>query len=77
MSYTLNVGEAPGKISELLADVEKFAATVVVVRGGRPVARIVPVQKRRQIRKLPSLACKIDPADLLSDDSEMWDACNA
>lgn len=77
MSYTLNVADAPGMISGLLADVEKSAATVIIVRGNRPVARIVPVQKRREIRKLPSLACKIDAADLCSDDSEMWDACNA
>ena len=77
MSYTLNVADAPGMISGLLADVEKSAATVIIVRANRPVARIVPVQKHREIRKLPSLACKIDPADLCSDDSEMWDACNA
>ena len=77
MSYTLNVADAPGMISGLLADVEKSAATVIIVRGNRPVARIVPVQKRREIRKLPALACKIDPVDLCSDDSEMWDACNA
>jgi antitoxin (DNA-binding transcriptional repressor) of toxin-antitoxin stability system len=64
-------------IAGLLTDVEKSAATVIIVRGNRPVARIVPAQKRRVIRKLPSLACKIDPADLCSDDSEMWNACNA
>ena len=40
-------------------------------------AQVVPMQKRRTIKKLPSLACKVDFADLCSDDSKMWDACNA
>ncbi len=77
MSYTLNMVDAPAKISGLLADVEKMSATIVIVRDNRPVARIVPISKRREIRKLPSLACKIDFADLCSDDSAMWEACNA
>jgi len=77
MSYTLNMVDAPTKISGLLADVEKTSATIVIVRDNRPVARIVPISKRREIRKLPLLACKIDSADLCSDDSAMWEACNA
>ena len=52
-------------------------ATVVIMRDNRPFAQIVPMQKRRTIKKLPALACKVDFADLCSDDSEMWDACNA
>jgi antitoxin (DNA-binding transcriptional repressor) of toxin-antitoxin stability system len=52
-------------------------ATVVIMRDNRPFAQIVPMQKRRTIKKLPSLACKVDFADLCSDDSKMWDACNA
>ena len=77
MSYTINVQEASERISGLLADMEKTLATVVIMRDNRPFAQIVPMQKRRNIKKLPSLACKVDFADLCSDDSEMWDACNA
>ena len=77
MSYTINVQEAPERISGLLADMEKTLATIVIMRDNRPFAQIVPMQKRRIIKKLPSLACKVDFADLCSDDSEMWDACNA
>lgn len=77
MSYTINVQEASERISGLLADMEKTLATVIIMRDNRPFAQIVPMQKRRTIKKLPSLACKVDFADLCSDDSEMWDACNA
>ena len=77
MSYTINVQEAPERISGLLADMEKTLATVIIMRDNRPFAQIVPMQKRRAIKKLPSLACKVDFADLCSDDSKMWDACNA
>lgn len=77
MSYTINVDEAPVRISELLADMEKTSATVIVMRDNRPIAQIFPMQKRREIKKIPSLACKVDFADLYSDDSVMWDACNA
>ena len=77
MSYTINVAEAPERISGLLADMEKTSATVVIMRDNRPIAQILPMQKRREIKKIPSLACKVDFADLCSDDSAMWDACNA
>ena len=77
MSYTINITEAPGRISEVLADMEKTLATVVIMRDNRPIAQILPLQKRREIKKIPSLACKVDFADLCSDDSAMWDACNA
>ena len=77
MSYTINVAEAPERISGLLADMEKTLATVVIMRGNRPIAQILPMQKRREIKKIPSLACEVDFADLCADDSEMWDVCNA
>ena len=77
MSYTISVAEAPERISGLLADMEKTSATVVIMRDNRPIAQILPMQKRREIKKIPSLACKVDFADLCTDDSSMWDACNA
>ena len=77
MSYTINVQEAPERISGVLADMEKTLATVIIMRDNRPLAQIVPMQKRRTIKKRPSLACKVDFEDLCSDDSKMWDACNA
>ena len=77
MSYTINAAEAPERISGLLSDMERTLATVVILRNNRPFAQIVPLQKRRVIKKIPSLACKVDFDDLSSDDSEMWDACNA
>ena len=77
MSYIINAAEAPERISSLLSVMEKTLATVVIMRDNRPIAQILPVQKRREIRKIPSLACKVDFADFCSDDSAMWDACNA
>lgn len=77
MSYTINITEAPERISGLLADMEKTLATIVIMRDNQPIAQILPMQKRRKIKKIPSLACKVNFADLCSDDSVMWDACNA
>ena len=77
MSYTINVAEAPERISGLLEDIEKTSATIVIMRDNRPIAQILPMRKRRAIRKIPSLACKVDFADMCSDDSAMWDACHA
>ena len=36
MSYTINIQEAPERISGLLADMEKTLATVVIMRDNRP-----------------------------------------
>lgn len=77
MSYTINVAEAPERISGLLDDIEKTMATVVILRDNHPVAQIVPMQQRRRIKKIPALACKVNFEDLCSDDSIIWDACNA
>ena len=64
MSYTINVAEAPERISGLLAEMEKTSATVVIMRDNRPIAQILPMQKRREVKKIPSLACRVDFADL-------------
>lgn len=77
MSYTMNISEAHERLSGLVEDVEKTLATVIIMRDNRPVAQIVPLKKRRLIRSIPALSCKVDFADLCSDDTEMWNACNA
>lgn len=77
MSYTVNAADVPVRISGLLDEMEKTLATVVIMREGRPFAQIVPLRKRREIKKNPALACKVDFDDLCSDDSEMWEACHA
>ena len=78
MSYVLydKCSEASERISGLLADMEKTSATVVIMCGNRPIAQILPMRKRREIKNIPSLACKVDFADLCSDDSAKMD-CGA
>jgi prevent-host-death family protein len=48
---TVNVHEAKTHLSRLLAEVEQ-GQEIVVARDGKPVARLVPFPKARQIRTL-------------------------
>lgn len=45
MTKLVNVHEAKTTLSQLLADVEQ-GAEVVIARRGRPVARLVPIERR-------------------------------
>ena len=79
MPATLSVHEAKANFSGVLAAVERNAATLTIMRYGRPIARIVPIKRRvRSLSPMPSVAGKIKvKCDLFADGSEDWEACHA
>jgi antitoxin (DNA-binding transcriptional repressor) of toxin-antitoxin stability system len=79
MPATLNVNEAKTHFSSVVSEVEKNLVAFTIMRYGRPVARIVPLDTpRRSFRPIPGLAGKVNvKCDLFADSSCDWEACNA
>ena len=78
MPTTLNVNEAKTNFSSVISNVEANLVTVTIMRYGRPVARIAPIEPRKRAlrRKDARLAFKISDEDLFSDEAAMWEACH-
>jgi len=71
----VGVHAAKTRLSELLREVES-GGQVVVTRGGRAVARLVPIApgEQEQVERFGVLAAEIDdPGDWLDDGDEMAD----
>jgi prevent-host-death family protein len=67
---TVNVHEAKTNFSSLLARVEKSNERIVICRNGKPVADLVPHQRRSRIMPHPVLRkaeILFDPTETLSD----------
>ena len=79
MPLTMNVNEAKTHFSSLVSEVEKNMVTFTIMRYGRPVARLVPLESpRRSFKPIPGLAGKIKvKCDLFDDSSSDWEACDA
>ncbi len=79
MPTTLNVNEAKTHFSSVVSEVEKNLVAFTILRYGRPVARIVPLETpRRSFRPIPGIAGKIKvKCDLFEDMSSDWEACDA
>ena len=79
MPTVLNVNEAKANFSGVLAEVERNMLTITITRYGRPVARVVPIERKaRSLSSIPGLAGKIKiNCDLFADGSGDWEACNA
>ena len=79
MPTTLNVNEAKTHFSSVVSEVEKNLVAFTIMRYGRPVARIVPLDTpRRSFKPIPGLAGKVNvKCDLFADSSCDWEACNA
>ena len=79
MPLTMNVNEAKTHFSSLVSEVEKNMVAFTIMRYGRPVARLVPLESpRRSFRPIPGLAGKIKvKCDLFDDSSSDWEACDA
>ena len=77
MPTVLNVNEAKANFSGMLAEVERNMLTITITRYGRPVARVVPIERKARSRSpIPGLAGKIKiNCDLFADGSEDWEAC--
>ncbi len=79
MPLTMNVNEAKTHFSSLVSEVEKNMVSFTIMRYGRPVARLVPLESpRRSFKPIPGLAGKIKvKCDLFDDSSSDWEACDA
>jgi prevent-host-death family protein len=66
-----NVSEAKSELSALLVMVER-GEDVVIARAGKPIARLVPIEKRREPRRAGALKGKIwISPDFDAPDSEL------
>lgn len=73
---TVNMHEAKTRLSELVKAVEEKRETILLCRGGNPVAQISalkkPTQRRDQLKPDPRLKVRLapgyHPAEPLSDD---------
>ena len=79
MPLTMNVNEAKTHFSSLVSEAEKNMVSFTIMRYGRPVARLVPLETpRRSFKPIPGLAGKIKvKCDLFDDSSSDWEACDA
>ena len=79
MPSAMNVNEAKTHFSSLVSEVEKNMVSFTIMRYGRPVARLVPLETpRRSFRPIPGLAGKVKVnCDLFEDSASDWEACGA
>ena len=79
MPLAMNVNEAKTHFSSLVSEVEKNMVSFTIMRYGRPVARLVPLESpRRSFKPIPGLAGRIKvKCDLFDDSSSDWEACDA
>ena len=70
----ISTHEAKAKFSELLASVEQSGEPVLIFRYGRPIAKLMPVDKPRRLEPDPVLSQVEIKGDLFGDDSADWEA---
>jgi prevent-host-death family protein len=63
---TVNIHAAKSQLSRLL-DAAVAGEEVIIARAGKPIARIVPIEPRREPRKLGILAGKLHVPDDFDD----------
>ena len=74
MTTTLSVNEAKANFSGMLSEVESGVVSFTIMRYGRPIARVVPIEQTRKIRPLAGYGTKIAvKGDLFTDDSALWE----
>ena len=60
MPTVLNVSEDKTNFSSVLAEVERNMLIITITRYGRPVARVMPIERKaRSLSPIPGLAGKI------------------
>ena len=74
MPTVMSVNEAKANFSGMLSEVESGVVSFTIMRYGRPIARIVPIERTRKICPLAEYGTKIAvKGDLFSDDSALWE----
>jgi len=60
--------------TSVLAEVESRMVSFTILKYGRPIARVLPIEPNRKIRPLPGYGAKIAiKGDLFADDSGLWE----
>ena len=74
MPTIMSIKEAKANFSGMLSEVESGVVSFTIMRYGRPIARVVPIERTRKIRPLTGYGTKIVvKGDLFSDDSTLWE----
>ncbi len=74
MQPMLNVYEAKSNFSSVLAEVENKLSVFTIMRYGRPIAKIVPIAPKRNMRPLPGFAGKVKMyGDWFADEPSEWE----
>ena len=68
MPTVMSVNEAKANFSGMLSEVESGFVSFTIMRYGRPIARVVPIERTRKIRPLAEYGTKIAvKGDLFSE----------
>ncbi len=70
---TVNIHEAKTNLSSLLSRVEAGGEHIIICRAGKPIAEIIPYQKKRRSEIASSLRPLKVEGDLTLPSSEDWD----
>lgn len=74
MPTMMSVNEAKANFSGMLSEVESGLVSFTIMRYGRPIARVVPIERTRKIRPIPGYGTKIVvKGDIFADDAAMWE----
>ena len=74
MPTTMNVNEAKARFSGVIGHVAASRTPITILRYGKAVARIVPIDEDRSLEPDPRLVgVSIDDADLFDDCSELFE----
>ena len=75
MQTMFNVHEAKADFSNILANVENQMMTVLIMRYGKPIAKLSPIAKRRNVAPMKKYAGKVKIVGSMFDDtSDDWEA---
>jgi len=79
MTITMNIQEAKGRLSALVAEAER-GHDVVIARAGRPIVKLVPVVNDSAHRRLGIFATELSPqsieeslAPLSDEEINLWE----
>ena len=59
MPTIMSIKEAKANFSGMLSEVESGVVSFTIMRYGRPIARVVPIERTRKIRPLTGYGTKI------------------
>ncbi|MDR2896139.1 MAG: type II toxin-antitoxin system prevent-host-death family antitoxin [Propionibacteriaceae bacterium] len=73
MSQQVNIQQAKGCLSQLVAAAEG-GDQVIIARRGQPIVKLIPVTQaeRRQLGFMPGIVTDAAAEPLSDDDAELW-----